>query len=205
MKAPAHFKLERNIWSSGFEKIAGVDEVGRGAWAGPLVAAAVVFPKLVDFPEELFDSKMLSPRRRESLSKIIYNHAVSIGLGVVQVSTINKIGIGGATQRAFRLAVRNLSLVPDKILIDAFYIKRMSRENQIPIKGGDHISATIAAASIVAKVYRDSVMRKLGQKYPLYNFGRHKGYGTRLHQEAIRANNFCPIHRKSFNLSFLTT
>ena len=202
---PAHFFEEKKLWSNGIKHVAGVDEVGRGSWAGPVVAAAVVFPKNISFPEQLYDSKLILPRHRERLSKLIYELAVSVGLGIVGVPIINRVGIGRATQKAFRRALSLLSVSPERILIDAFYIKHLRRENQTPIKKGDQISATIAAASIVAKVHRDSLMRKLGRVYPEYRFGVHKGYGTLAHQEAIRKYNFCKLHRKSFNLSFLTT
>lgn len=203
MSEPANFEEEKGFWKKEHALIAGVDEVGRGAWAGPLVAAAVVFPQNVNFPEELYDSKLILPRHRERLAKLIYQHAASVGLGVIGLPTINKFGIGKATQKAFRSAIRGLSVAPDLILIDAFYIKHLARQNQRPIKGGDKVCASIAAASIVAKVYRDAVMRKLGRAYPAYRFGVNKGYGTAYHQEAIRKNNFCTLHRKSFNLSFL--
>jgi len=169
-----------------------------------VVAAAVIFPKEITFPEELYDSKLILPRRRERLAKLIYEHAVSVGIGIIGVTVINKIGIGKATQKAFRKALNLLSVAPERILIDAFYIKHLSRENQTPIKKGDQVSATIAAASIVAKVHRDAVMRKLGRVYPEYGFGAHKGYGTAFHQEAIRKYNFCKLHRRSFNLTYLT-
>ena len=201
---PAHFREEKKLWSAGIKHVAGVDEVGRGSWAGPVVAAAVVFPKNISFPEQLYDSKLILPRQREKLSKLIYELAVCVGLGIVDVPIINRVGIGRATQRAFRKALSLLSVSPERILIDAVYIRHLRRENQTPIKQGDRVSATIAAASIVAKVYRDSLMRKLSGVYPEYGFGVNKGYGTVFHQEAIRKYNFCKLHRKSFNLTYLT-
>ncbi len=200
---PARFKMEEGLWFSGLEHVAGMDEVGRGAWAGPVVAAAVVFPKNINFPEELFDSKLIKPRQREKLALLIYKYAVSVGIGTVGLSIINEFGIGKATHKAFRSALSKLSVNPDKILVDAFYIKHLDRRKQNPIKNGDRVCATIAAASIVAKVHRDSIMRKLSREFPVYGFGANKGYGTVYHQEAIRKNNFCVIHRKSFNLSYL--
>lgn len=202
-KNSASFEEENRLWKDGFALVAGVDEVGRGAWAGPVVAAAVIFPRKIAFPDELYDSKLILPRQRERLTKLVYQYAVSVGLGVVGVKTINKFGIGKATQKAFRKAVRALTIDPEKILIDAFYIKYLDKKNQIPLKKGDQICATIAAASIVAKVYRDSIMRKLSRIYPVYGFGVHKGYGTAYHQKVIRKNNLCAIHRKSFDLSYL--
>lgn len=203
-KSAAHFQEEKRFWKSGLEFIAGVDEVGRGSWAGPVVAGAVVFPQGVHFPEKLYDSKLVLPRQRENLAKLIYKYALSVGLGVVEVPIINKSGVGRATQKAFRAAIKNLLVDPDHILIDAFYIKHLNKDNQLPIKNGDQICASIAAASIIAKVYRDSIMRKLSRKFPVYKFAVNKGYGTRFHQEAIRMHDLSSIHRKSFNLSYLT-
>ena len=203
MKLPAKFDIEEKLWSFGINYIAGADEVGRGAWAGPVVAAAVIFPKKVRFPEDLFDSKKLSPNRREYLANLIYDSALSVGVGCVSASVISKFGIGMATHKAFRASVTNLSVSPEKILVDAFYIKRLSKNIQVPIKKGDEICASISAASIIAKVYRDSIMRSLARKYPEYGFDRNKGYGTSFHQNAIRMNNFVKIHRTSFNIGYL--
>ena len=203
MKLASDFNFEKKLWSSKINFVAGVDEVGRGAWAGPVVAAAVVFPKNIQFPTDLYDSKLLLPRQREHLSKLIYRLARSVGIGSADVHTINKQGISKATHIAFRSAIKNLLIKPDHILVDAFYIKRLRRGNQTPIKKGDVICASISAASIVAKVYRDYIMRNLSKKYPQYHFGKNKGYGTRVHQEAIRKNNFTEIHRRSFNLDYL--
>ena len=203
MKSPAHFNFEKNLWSSNLNHLAGVDEVGRGAWAGPVVAAAVVFPKNIQFPEYLYDSKLLLPRQREHLSKLIYQFARSVGIGSVDVRTINSQGIGTATHKAFRSAISSLSVKPDHILVDAFFIRHISKEMQTPLKKGDVICASIAAASIVAKVYRDAIMRNLSRIYPEYRFGKNKGYGTQMHQRAIRKNNFTKIHRTSFNLDYL--
>lgn len=203
MKYASNFNLEKNLWSSKINFIAGVDEVGRGAWAGPVVAAAVVFPKNIQFPTDLYDSKLLLPRQREFLSKLIYQLAESVGIGSANVHTINSQGINKATHQAFRSAVKNLLVKPDHLLIDAFYIKHLRKESQTPIEKGDVICASISAASIIAKVYRDCIMRNLSKKYPQYHFGRNKGYGTLMHQNAIRKNNFTEIHRRSFNLDYL--
>lgn len=205
MKSPANFNLEKNLWSSNLNYLAGVDEVGRGAWAGPVVAAAVVFPKNIQFPEHLYDSKLLSPRQREHLSKLIHQLARSVGIGSVGISTINSQGIGISTHKAFRLAINSLSVKPDHILVDAFFIRHIRKSIQTPLKKGDVICASIAAASIVAKVYRDSIMRDLSKKYPEYHFGRNKGYGTPMHKRAIRENNFTKMHRRSFNLDYLVS
>lgn len=204
MKVAANFENESRLWSREIHLIAGIDEVGRGAWAGPVVAAAVVFPPFFKADFDLFDSKLLLPKQREVLTEKI-KEVASVGIGVVGVPTINKIGIGRATQKAFRAAVRALACDAEYFLIDAFYIRYWVRENQLPIKKGDRFCASIAAASIVAKVYRDNRMCELANKYPRYGFDIHKGYGTPAHQEAIRQYKLSGIHRKSFNLSFLLT
>jgi ribonuclease HII len=201
MKLAAGFGYETKLWKEGVRFIAGVDEVGRGAWAGPVVAAAVVFPQKINFPEKLFDSKMVSPLQRERLSGLILQYAVSVGVGRVEIPTINKIGIGRASHKAFRSAVKLLSVIPDQIFVDAFYIKNLNRRNQKPIKNGDKLCASIAAASIVAKVYRDNLMRQLDKKFPGYGFAAHKGYGTAFHQESIKNLSLSSMHRKSFNLT----
>lgn len=199
MKTKATFELERQLWENGLEFVAGIDEVGRGSWAGPVVAAAVVFPKFFISPFNLFDSKIINSREREELSLQIRNVS-EVGIGVIDVNTINRVGIGKATQKAFRAAIKNLGMEPHHYLIDAFYIKGWRKSNQTPVKKGDRTCASIAAASIVAKVYRDSLMVGLDNKYPGYGFKINKGYGTNNHQEAIRQLLFSPIHRKSFNL-----
>ncbi len=199
MKSPAGFDYEAKLWGRGISVLAGIDEVGRGAWAGPVVAAAVVFPPSSKPNYELFDSKLLPPKQREILAGKIRQSA-DTGIGVVGVPTINNVGIGRSTQRAFKKAIRALSDDCQYYLIDAFYIRHWARENQLPIKKGDRFCASIAAASIIAKVYRDSLMCALAKKYPLYGFDVHKGYGTRFHQEAIRKYRLSGVHRKSFNL-----
>jgi ribonuclease HII len=199
MKVPAGFEYEARLWKKGVSRLAGVDEVGRGAWAGPVVAAAVVFPSSFKPDYELFDSKLLLPKQREILACRIKQSA-DIGIGVVGIPTINKVGIGRSTQRAFKKAIRALSSDCQYYLIDAFYIRHWVRENQLPIKKGDRFCASIAAASIVAKVYRDNLMRELAKKHPRYRFEIHKGYGTALHQETIREYRLSRAHRKSFNL-----
>ncbi|KKS02944.1 MAG: Ribonuclease HII [Candidatus Curtissbacteria bacterium GW2011_GWA2_41_24] len=162
--------VEKSLWKRGYKHIAGIDEVGRGSWAGSVVAAAVILPHDFKIPENFGDS----------------------------------IGIGWATQMAFRKSLKGLHKKADFVIVDAFHIKHVNRKNQKAIKKGDQKCATVAAASIIAKVYRDSLMKKLSKKYPLYGFGKHKGYGTRNHQEAIKKFGFCQIHRTSYNLNYLT-
>ncbi|MCH7541996.1 ribonuclease HII [Patescibacteria group bacterium] len=193
------YQEEQTLRQKGFQLIAGVDEAGRGPLAGPVVAAAVVFPQNYNPDFGIFDSKLLLPKYREIIAGKV-KRVAKIGLGEISVKVINKIGIGKASQKAFRAALMNLPLVPQFYLIDAFYIQYWARENQLPIKKGDRICASIAAASIVAKVYRDNLMKDLDKKYPGYGFAIHKGYGTKSHQFALKKHSFSPIHRKSFNL-----
>lgn len=195
---------ERKLWKTGFNLVCGVDEVGRGCFAGPVVVGAVIFPRGVELPpEQIADSKLLTPNQRIKTVDLIKSKALAWAVVEVGVPTINKVGIGKATQMAFRKVIKTLEKQPDFVLMDAFYINRLiglTRKNQKPIIHGDQISISIAAASILAKVYRDALMKKYHQKYPNYHFGKHKGYGTKLHQEAIRKYGLTRIHRKSFNL-----
>ena len=195
--------LEFTLWQKGYQNIVGIDEVGRGSWAGPLVVAGVIFPQDIQIPEGLADSKMVSPQKRVQLAKIIKQNALTLEVVKISVSRINKIGIGKATHEAFRKVIRCLSPRPDFCLIDAFYIKYFSRKKQMAVRNGDKVCASIAAASIIAKVYRDNLMKRLHFKYPNYGFGKHKGYGTKFHQQAIKTYGFTKMHRTSYNLNFL--
>ncbi|MBI4040228.1 ribonuclease HII, partial [Candidatus Daviesbacteria bacterium] len=188
-------ELEQKLWEQGYNYVCGTDEVGRGCFAGPVVVGAVILPKSFNLPPGLADSKLVKPKLREKLSKIIKQEALAWSVAEVSVSVINKVGIGQATQVAFRKAVRSLSPRADFVLIDAFNIKHLNRKNQKPVKAGDKICASISAASIVAKVYRDKLMKKLHHKYPKYGFAKHKGYGTKFHQEAIKKHGLSRIHR----------
>ena len=195
--------FESALWQKGYKYIVGIDEVGRGSWAGPLVAAGVILPSDFIIPQGLADSKMVKPQMRQNLSDFIEKNAISTYIAQIPVKTINKIGIGNATQEAFRQIGRKISPQAQYCLIDAFHIKYFNQKKQMAIKKGDQICASISAASIVAKVYRDNLMKKLHKKYPLYGFAKHKGYGTKLHQEAIIKYGFCKIHRTNYNLGFL--
>lgn len=192
--------IETKLWNSGYSYIAGIDEVGRGCFAGPVVVGAVIFPKNCLLIDGVADSKLLNVRQREKLAKSIMDCAVSWAVAEVSVAIINKVGIGQATQMAFRKAVKSLNKRADFVLIDAFYIKHFNRKNQQAVKDGDKICASISAASIIAKVHRDKLMKGLAKKYPQYGFAKHKGYGTKFHQEAIRKHGLSRIHRTSFNL-----
>lgn len=197
--------LENSFWFKGFNYICGIDEVGRGSWAGPLVVAGVILPKSFVIPENLADSKQVRPAMRVKLSDIIHKSAIAVGIAQIEPRRIDKHGVGQATHEAFRKVVKLLTPAPDFCLIDAFYIKHFLKSRQRAIKNGDKICASIAAASIIAKVYRDDLMIKLDSIFPQYGFASHKGYGTKFHQEAIKKFGLSKIHRKSYNLSFLNS
>lgn len=192
--------IEKRLWEKGYKLVCGIDEVGRGCFAGPVVAGAVIFSPDCIIPEGLADSKLLSPKKREELSLKIKESCVCWSYGEASVEEINVLGIGKATQLAFIRSIENLTLQCDFAIIDAFFIDQYDRNKQMPIKGGDKLSVSIAAASIIAKVYRDNLMEKLHQEIPEYGFDVHKGYGTKKHQEAIKKNGLSKLHRKSFNL-----
>jgi ribonuclease HII len=189
-----HF--ERMYYRRGYQRIAGVDEVGRGPLAGPVVAAAVVLP-LEGIEERLYDSKKISSRKREELCEIILSKASGVGIGIVGQEEIDLLNILQATLKAMALAIENLPIPPDFILIDGNQVIRIPLP-QKPIRKGDQLSTSIAAASIVAKVTRDRMMMEWHEKYPHYNFARHKGYGTKEHREAIEKFGLCELHRKTF-------
>jgi len=196
-RAAVDLTVERALWRKGFVRVAGVDEAGRGPLAGPVIAAAVIFPKDCTI-DGVNDSKQLSPERRELLYEEIQKQAVAVGVGTVEHDVIDRINILRATHLAMRSALHALSVRPDYAIIDG----NSFSDATIPfltIVGGDARSFTIAAASIVAKVMRDRLMQELDVRYPEYGFGKHKGYGTRMHLEAIRKFGLCEIHRKSFH------
>jgi ribonuclease HII len=193
-----HLDFENKFWQKGCQYVVGLDEVGRGAFAGPVVAGAVIFPKDVNLPNDLNDSKMLKPNIRKKIANQIKKIALFWAVAEIEVSKINKLGIGKATFMAFRKAVKQLKVRPDSYLVDAFYIPGLSVKKQLAIVGGDKICASIAAASIVAKVHRDNLMKKLHYQYPVYGFGKHKGYGTKYHQLAIAKYGQTSLHRSAF-------
>ena len=182
----------------GFDAIAGVDEAGRGPLAGPVVAAAVIFPSGYT-NGEIRDSKKLTPLKREALYKIIRSDAISIGLGAIEASTIDRINILQATLAAMKIAVLNLSPQPDYILIDGINNIDIPIQQETIIRG-DSLSVSVAAASIIAKVSRDQLMDRYHVLYPQYNFLKNKGYGTKEHREAVKTHGRCKIHRRSFRI-----
>jgi ribonuclease HII len=177
--------------------IAGVDEVGRGCLAGPVVAAACILDLAKPLPAFLNDSKKLSEKKRLTIDEEIRAHAVALAIAEVSAEEIDRINILQATKKAMRLAIESLDPAADFLLIDALQLKEIRLPQKAIIKG-DAISASIAAASIIAKTYRDNLMQELDAVYPVYGFAKHVGYGTKAHFEAIRAHGACEIHRKSF-------
>ncbi len=190
--------------SYGYEIVAGVDEVGRGPLAGPIVAAAVILPNdSEDLILRINDSKKLSKELREELSEIIKEKAVSYSIAIKNNKEIDERGIGFCNNEIFKEAIEGLSIVPDLVLSDGYTIKEFSFRNEAVIKG-DTKSATIACASIIAKVYRDKIMEEYGETYPHYNFDRNVGYGTKEHIEAIISHGSSEIHRESFLRNILS-
>jgi ribonuclease HII len=188
--------FERVLWKTGITRIAGVDEAGVGPLAGPVVAAAVVFAPGTEI-EGVDDSKRLDPERREELADQIRATAAGVAVGVADVGDVDRLNVYHAAILAMRRAVEALPERPQHLLIDAREIAGLDIP-QNPFEKGDGINFSIAAASIVAKTHRDRLMVELDRRYPEYGFVRHKGYGTREHQEAIRAHGPCPVHRASF-------
>jgi ribonuclease HII len=189
--------FEKQAIAEGYRYIAGVDEVGRGCLAGCVVAAAVILDLSKPIPEGLNDSKKVSAKRREILDLQIKENAVSYAIAQVEADEIDKINILEATKKAMRSAIEKLSPTADFLLIDAVKLKDVSLP-QKSIIHGDALSASIAAASIIAKTYRDNLMQEMDKTYPEYGFARHVGYGTKAHFEALRKYGHCEIHRKSF-------
>ena len=190
------FEFESKASHQGFKNIAGIDEAGRGPLAGPVVAAAVIFPSKVNIPG-LNDSKKLSANKREELFPKIQEISVAFGLAVVDQKVIDKINILQAARLAMKQAVETLKITPGLLLIDGNQ-KIDSTLNQWAIVKGDSRSLSIAAASVLAKVTRDRIMDSYHKLYPQYEFNRHKGYGTRLHRNLIQEHGPCPIHRSTF-------
>jgi ribonuclease HII len=196
MDDPDLWRFERRAHQRGHCATAGVDEVGRGPLAGPVVAAAVRLP--LDFScAGITDSKKLTSAKRSRLYEKIYKGAVSIGIGIVDSAEIDRINILRASLKAMAMAADGLSPQPDFLLIDGPHALPSSLPQEA-IPHGDALSISIAAASIVAKVTRDRMMERYDLHYPEYGFARHKGYPTRDHREAIRRFGCCPIHRRSF-------
>jgi ribonuclease HII len=197
----ANLEFEQALWQQGFQSIAGVDEAGRGPLAGPVVAAAVIFPKdcIID---GVNDSKKLSAQRRDLLFDQIHAQALAVGVGLVDHMEIDRINILQATMLAMKSALEQLSAPPDYVLVDGNYFSHKAYQFKTIIEG-DAKSFTIAAASIIAKVTRDRLMLELDAHYPEYGFAKHKGYGTKQHLDAIRQYGLCEIHRRTFTRKFV--
>jgi len=193
---PDLWLFEKKAFQKGFSRIAGIDEAGRGPLAGPVVSAAVIIPISLQIPG-ISDSKKLTPKKRNYLYEKIYDLAVSVGIGIVDPLEIDRINILQAALLSMAMAVENLAPQPDCLLIDGiFSISSALPQEAIP--KGDALSVSIAAASIVAKVTRDRLMKRYHQDYPQFGFSKHKGYTTKAHNKAIQQFGCCPIHRKSF-------
>jgi ribonuclease HII len=193
------FARRKRLLSDGLRFVAGVDEVGVGPLAGPVVAAAVVFPDRIDLEalEGLNDSKKLQPVVRERLAAQIRQQAIAVSIGSVSVADVDRLNVYHAALEAMRRAVLGLGVVPEHIFVDARTIPRIEVP-QTAIVGGDGREASIAAASIVAKVHRDAWMRRLSERHPGYGFDRHMGYGTRQHLAALSRLGPSPAHRRRF-------
>lgn len=191
-----NLNFEKEVWAA--KGLAcGIDEVGRGCIAGPVVAAAVVFGPDHSPHEKIKDSKMLTPKKREELYDFILEEAQDYGIGLVPASEIDEIGIVPATKKAMQYAIEMLGSDPSNLLIDAVVLDEIDIPQKSIIKG-DTVCYSIAAASILAKVFRDRVVMGFDNVYPEYGFGGHKGYGAPAHYAAIKENGFTPEHRRTF-------
>lgn len=201
--------FESRLWQAGILLVAGLDEAGRGAWAGPVAAAAVVLPideAVVERLSGVRDSKQMSPSQREFWAEAIRLEALAWGVGFASQEEIDQVGILPCTRLAMQRSLDSLSNVPEHLLIDALVLP----ENMLPqtaLIKGDSRSISIAAASVLAKTARDALMRNADVHWPGYGFARHKGYGTAIHQAAIEKLGPCPLHRMSFRplLPYLST
>lgn len=200
-------KIEKELWNLGFNNIAGLDEVGRGCLAGPLVTAAVILNKkhieeanseTLENYKNIKDSKLISANKREKLAKFILENAFAYAIEVMSVDIVDREGIAQATQIGFFNSIGNLKTKVDHILTDAFPIKGIKNIKQLNIKKGDNLSMSIAAASIIAKVHRDKIMVEHANEFTEYEFDKHKGYGTKAHRDAIQKYGPCKLHRRSF-------
>ncbi len=194
------WELEEECWSEGYGLVCGVDEAGAGPLAGPVYAGAVILPRYIEL-KWLNDSKQVTPKRREALFEEIMDCAEAWAIAAVHAPEIDATDILTARMRAMELAIRDLEPAPDIALIDGNRDKGRGAAITVPhrcVVKGDSLSASIAAASILAKVRRDHYMEEMAEKYPEYHFEQHKGYGTKLHYEMLDKFGPCPIHRRSF-------
>jgi ribonuclease HII len=190
------YQYDQSLREQGYLRVAGIDEAGRGPLAGPVVAAAVVLKNGITIAG-LRDSKKVPEDERRSLFSSIQDNAADIGIGIIGPEDIDRLNILRATRRSMEMAVAKLSITPDILIIDALSLPSVPIQQRSPIKA-ESVSASVAAASIIAKYTRDKIMLDFHQKYPLYNFAKHKGYATKEHLEMLQRYGPCPIHRKSF-------
>jgi ribonuclease HII len=190
---------ESALQAQGHNRVAGLDEAGRGALAGPVVAAAVILPANPEYRwlPRVRDSKLLAGKERSAVLLCMRESGVEIGLGIVEPSVIDSVNILNATRKAMKLALADLDSMPDCLLIDALTLPGL-RMRQKGIIRGDRTVTSIACASIAAKVTRDDIMLELDARYPHYGFASHKGYGTAVHMESLRRHGACPVHRLTF-------
>jgi ribonuclease HII len=194
-------EFEQNLWTAGFARIAGIDEAGRGAWAGPVAAAAVIMPfnpSLTQTLNQVRDSKLMTPLARQMWTPRIQEAALAWGVGFASAGEIDTLGILPATKLAALRALENLC--PDYLITDFLVFREIDLPQTALVKG-DQRSLSVSAASVLAKTARDAIMRELDEMYPGYGFSQNKGYGTRLHQEAIKNRGLCENHRKSFSIT----
>ena len=195
-------QIEEEIYNTGVETICGIDEAGRGPLAGPVVVAAVIMPR-DSFIEGVNDTKKVSEKKRELLYDLITKEAIAWGVGIIDQKEIDRINILNATKEGLTTAIKNLEVKPDRIIVDALKgIDTLGIPYTSIIKG-DAKCYSIAAASIIAKVTRDRIMRQWDEIYPQYGFEKHKGYGTAMHMQAIREYGLCPLHRRSFTKNII--
>lgn len=197
-------EIEKDLWQRDYRAIAGLDEAGRGALAGPLYAAAVILPRdrsvqLLEALAGVRDSKQLTATKREAAASVIKSEAVAWGIGVCESAEIDAIGMAKAGRLVFIRALASLQLAPDYLLIDYFSLPSLKLPQTALVKG-DARSLSIACASILAKTARDAIMRELDLGFPVYHFARNKGYGTSAHRQALLEHGTCPEHRLSFQL-----
>jgi ribonuclease HII len=188
--------LEESLWAQGLRHLAGIDEVGRGPLAGPVLAVALILPPRLRI-DGADDSKRLSPAARERISREIERHALAIGIGAASVAEVDRLNILQATHLAMQRAVSRLRVPPDHLIVDGLPVPLLG-EAQTAVVGGDRQVHAVACASIVAKVTRDRVMRSLAARYPAYGWESNVGYGTRAHLEALDRHGPTPHHRRSF-------
>lgn len=194
---PNNFEFEKELWDFGYEHICGVDDVGRGCFAGPVVCASVIMPKNLKI-ERLTDSKLISKKEHHYFSDLVKEKALAYGIGVVDVETIDKINIKQASRLAMKIAVEKMNITPQYILVDGDE-KIDLQVPQISIEKGDFRSHTISAASIIAKTYRDDLMKKLDEEYDfVYKWSQNAGYQTKAHIEACYQYGLTPYHRGSW-------